>query len=244
IINIYNFYIVRGIVEGLSSPFPRGIMIFEKLVQRKSQFLPEIALMMNRYLESNLDKINSFEQIEKPLNIYNQAFNLDRYDTRVFNSIQLTLLRILNVKKNMNLDYSPEQKILEELFASYLNEYPKLLDVKFQYIEYLKILGKNDEAKNYLLTFEIESLKNPRYAFMYLISLQNLDKDLAYKYYQKINELKYQPRNQFDYIVLMKTVKDKDILVFEKLKNEYLKKFQDNEAKNLLRSELGLDKLP
>ncbi|GIW66281.1 MAG: hypothetical protein KatS3mg095_0179 [Candidatus Parcubacteria bacterium] len=243
IINIYNFYIVRSIIIGLTNPiFPRGLDVFESLAQRKSQFLPEIALMANRYLESNLDKINSFEPIGKSLSIYSEAFKLDRYDTRLFNSIQITLLRILNAKKNMNLDYSQEKQYLDELFNMYLKEYPRLFEIKIQYVEYLKIIGKNEEAYNFLKQLEEESFKNRRYAYMYLYSLYNFSLNDAYEYYLKIKNLNYSPKNQFDYMVVLRITKEKNKALFENLRSDYLKKFNTDEDKMLLESQIKLDK--
>jgi O-antigen ligase len=243
IINIYNFYIVRGIVLGLSSQFPSGLNIFADLARRNSQFLPEIALMTNRYLESNITNIKSFEPIQTAFEIYFRAFSLDPYDTRVFNSIQLMLMKILLAKKELGLDYSNEQKLLEEMFANYLREYPKVLDIKFQYIEYLRIIGEEDKAYNYLKSLKEEALRNQRYAFMFLFNLYNFNHKEAYDFYKEIISYNYKPRNQLDYILAMKITNQYDKNLFNNLKNEYLEKFNSEESKNLLKAELGLDNL-
>ncbi|GIW65900.1 MAG: hypothetical protein KatS3mg094_419 [Candidatus Parcubacteria bacterium] len=243
IINIYNFYIVRTIILGLTNPDPKqSINIFEKLAQRKSQFLPEIALMTNRYLESNLDKINNFEIINKSFDIYIKAFNLDNYDTRLFNAIQLNILRILNAKKILNLDYSQEKIILDQLFEKYLKEYPRLLDIKFQYVEYLNLIDGKDKAYNFLRSFETESLNNVRYAYMYLFGLYNFDQEKAYNYYLKMVDLNYKPRNQSDYLIALRVVKNKNKDLFENLRKEYLENFNNPKDIQFLNSQLKLDK--
>lgn len=242
IINIYNFYIVYNIVNGLSSQFPQGLKIFKKIAERNSQFLPEINLMSNKYLEANMSSINSFEPFQDSLEISIRAFKIDPYDIRVFNSIQLTLMRILNVKKNLNLDYSYEKQFLDELFARYLKEYPKLLDIKLRYIEYLKILGEREKAKNYLTELKKESLVNQRYAYMYLISLFDLNKEECYSYLKELFNLGYKPRNQIEYIISMKILIEKDKNLFDILKKEYFVKFTTENDKKLFERELGLDK--
>ena len=242
-INIFNFYIVRGIVAALSAHNLSGFKIFADLAKKNSQFLPEIALMTNKYLESNLENIRSFEPIETALQIYQRAFQLDPYDTRVFNSIQLMLMRILNIKKNLNLDYTYEKKTLEEMFSNYLKEYPKVLEIKFQYVDFLKIIGEEEKAYNYLKTLKEDSLKNRRHSFMFLFNIFNFNDLEAYNYYKEMIKFNYQPKNQIEHIMLMKAVYKYDKKIFDNLKNDYLLKFNSNQDINFLKSELGLDKL-
>jgi O-antigen ligase len=241
LINFYHFYFVYQIIKGLEAPFPQGLSIFEKLSARKSQFLPEVASMASRYFEGHIDKVNSPQEVATLMVILGRAIEFDKYDTRIFNSLYLNLIRIITLKKINQLDYSYEQQELEKLFNFYLKEYPYLSDLKFQYLNFLKLIDRNDEAFQYLLTLKNEATKNPRYTFLYLSELYNFNKDLAYQNYQEIKNLNYQPRNPLEYLIILKILKNKDKELFNKLKEDYFSKFTLPEDRSFIKKELGID---
>jgi hypothetical protein len=244
IYNFYNFYIAYKIIDFLRNDnFSQGLEIAKNLASRKSSFLPEIALMTSRYFESNLNKVSSPQQFYDALQIYSRAFELDPYDTRIYNILQLNLIRLYNASKNNNLDTSVYEKELEELFNKYIKLYPKALDFKLQYVEYLKIKGDKDKALKYLESIDKKEAKgNFKYAFNYLFALNSLDKQKALSFLEElINIDKIHPRNQFEYLTTIRVLKENNKEDLARIFiEEYLSKFKNQQDLQELES-LGID---
>jgi len=244
IYNFYSFYIVYKIIVFLrDNNFSSGLETIKDLANRKSPFLPEIALMASRYFEDNLDKVNSVDQINDLLNVYYKAFELDPYDTRIYNILQFNLVRLYNLKKMNNLDTSEYEKELEDLFQRYINLYPKVLDFKLQYVEYLKIKGDTNTALRYLESIDKKEIKgNFKYIFGYLSSLNSLSKEKAFVFLDEVLVVdKTYPRNQFEYLIVIKVLKDNNKLdLAAKFIKEYLFKFNNQQDLDQLKS-LGVE---
>jgi len=244
IINLMHFYFVHEIITALQAKYPKGLDIFEKLISYNTQFVPEIAVMTSRYVEKNVAKVRSIEEIERITDIYIRALEKDPYDARIYNILTLHLSRVVNAKRISNLDYQNDLNLLFEIFRKYIQTYPKYPDIQMQYASILQALGKLDEAKEILENLRKTYRDSTR--IIYLLAnlyYQMGEKEKALELLRENFERKFYPQTPIQYLIAIRILRNTNNLdEANKLIEEYKGKFKDKESLEMLEELIKQDK--
>ncbi len=240
-INLFHFYIVREIINAITSPYPLGIAKFQHLISFNTNFIPEIATMAHRYLEGNISKVETLEEVNDFTKIYVRAFKKDPYDPRIHNILILHLSRLLNAKQKIGLDYTPEYNLILKVYESYLKIYPNYPDLQLDYAKFLQSMGKYEEALKILENVKVKYRESPRVVFM-LANLYHLlgKKDIAFELIKETIARGLRPQNQIQYLIVLRILKDTAPDWFEEILNEYKQNFNDTSSIEILKKALEL----
>ena len=236
LLNLFHFYIVYTIITAIDSPFPKGLIIFERLISYNTQFVPEIAVMTSRYLEANIGKVNSINDINRVTEIYLKALNKDKYDARIYNILTVHLSRIVNAKRKVGLDYSYDLNLLFKIFEQYMKTYPKYPDIQMEYANILQSLGEYEKARKILESLKINYKDSTRIIYLLANLYYQLgDKEKALELLRENFTRRFYPQTPLQYLIairiLYKTGNKEEAI---KLINEYKTKFNDPSSLNIL----------
>jgi O-antigen ligase len=245
-VNLVHFYFVYEIIKAIQAPYPDGLEKFEKLISYNTQFIPEIAVMTSRYVESNIAKVRSLYEVGRITQIYIKALEKDPYDARIYNILTLHLSRVVNAERLSKLDYQNDLNLLYEIFRKYMELYPKYPDIQMQYASILQSLGETEKAKEILENLRITYRDSTRIIYL----LANLyyqigDKEKALELLKENFARKFYPQTPVQYLIAIRILKDTQNLdEANKLIEEYKNKFKDKDSIEMLNEILRQNKKP
>lgn len=234
-INLFHFYIVREIINAIHAPYPLGLHKFKHLISFNTNFIPEIATMAHRYLETNIARVENLSEANDFTEIYYRAFKKDPYDPRIQNMLILHLSRLINAKKISNLDYSFEYNLVLYIYGTYLKIYPNYLDLKLDYAKFLQSMGEYEKALRVLEEIRTIYRESPRVYFL-LANLYYLlnKKDIALSLIKETISRGHKPQNQIQYLIVLRILKDTSPGWFKEVLNEYQKNFPGTSSIEIL----------
>jgi len=246
IINLGHFYFVYSIIKAFQEPYPKGLEKFEKLISYNTQFIPELAVMTSRYVESNISKIKTVNETDRITEIYVRALNKDPYDARIYNILTFHLSRVVNAKRISKLAYHNDLNLLYSVFNKYIETYPKYPDIQMQYANVLQSLGEYKKAKDILENLKITYRDSTRIIFLLANLYYQLgEKEKALELLRENFARKFFPQTPLQYLIAIRILKGTNNLnEADNLINEYKSKFNDPDSIEMLNKILSNDKRP